>query len=347
MIYDDLERQQEVYLRAKVSALAARLESLPPDGSRGDWQNQLQREEPLLARLGIYDRRNLVDSAPAEDGGDTPAHRAVVPFQNARGAAYAEFELAQGEPEALVAGARTASMVSAMGGILVFLLALFGAWGAGRLKTEGRLEAESEQQSRFEAMSMALAKEFEAAAGAMKAIPAPESTELVPYETGRLDRLASELGLLATSATPSYTNVDSRVLVDWVSQRAEGVKIASGSPAIRFASDANLLGEAMLRLVRNAAEANPEGEVQVEFLRPTGSAVTIQVLDTGPGLRPEAVPRLYDPFFTTKTPAGLGLGLTVARKLVTALGGSLAVESKPEGGTAAEIRLENISTSPV
>lgn len=326
LIYDDLERQQELYYRSKVAALTARLETLPPGASRSEWQNALQREEPLLTRLGLYDRRVFDDVQEVSDSSEPQPFRAVVPYQDGRGTVFAEFQLARGQPEMLVEAARAASLVSAAGGVLVFVLGLFGAWGAGRLKTVGRAEAELEHNARIETISAVLAKEFEAAAGALNALPEPESTELVPYPKARAERVAAELSLLSSTPTPAIAAVDSAALVGWVRQRAENVKLVAGSEALRFASDPNLLGEAVLRLVRNAAEAKPEGEVRIDFISPKPNAVTIRVSDSA-----------------AKGAVGAGLTLPVARKLVSALGGTVSIEE----GAPAEIRLENISVSPV
>lgn len=347
VIYDDLERQQQLAMRARISSLAARLASLPPDGSRSDWQMALQREDPAISRLGIYERRDLITPRPPEDD-ETHPQRAIVPFQTPQGTAFAEIELDDGEPQALVAEARYAAAFSAAGGVLAFALSIFSVWASGRFQAEAKAAAEVEQQSRFETMSLALAKEFAAAAGALKALPAPspEATGIVPYEPARLDRLVSELELLSAQQSPAYAAVDSLSLVRWVQERCPDAKLTSSPGGLRFASDAKLLGEALLRLVRNAVEANPEGEVRLEFLRPTGNAVTIRVADMGPGFAPDLLPRLNEPFLTTK-PAGLGLGLSVARKMINALSGKLVIEPNSGGGTVAEIRLENISTTAV
>ena len=60
--------------------------------------------------------------------------------------------------------------------------------------------------------------------------------------------------------------------------------------------------------------------------------VAIVVADTGPGIPPERLARVFDPYFTTKG-NGLGLGLTIARRIVEAHGGSIEVESGPGRGT--------------
>ena len=62
------------------------------------------------------------------------------------------------------------------------------------------------------------------------------------------------------------------------------------------------------------------------------------VSDTGPGIAPDDLARVLDPFFSTKVD-GTGLGLPIARQIATAHGGSLRIDSRPGEGTRVEVRL--------
>ena len=84
-------------------------------------------------------------------------------------------------------------------------------------------------------------------------------------------------------------------------------------------------------LVQNAVEACPEtgGRVRVRGAR-EGDEVVISVKDNGPGVRPEDAQRIFTPFFTTKGPGrGMGMGLTIAWRVVQSLAGSLEVRPGP------------------
>jgi C4-dicarboxylate-specific signal transduction histidine kinase len=107
--------------------------------------------------------------------------------------------------------------------------------------------------------------------------------------------------------------------------------------------DANQLQEALLHLVQNAeqamAAAHGRGTLTIRVL-PSPAGVRLEVADDGPGVPPEDLPRIFNPFFTTKPPGeGRGLGLSVAYSIVTAHEGRLSVENRPEGGAVCVIEL--------
>ena len=68
-------------------------------------------------------------------------------------------------------------------------------------------------------------------------------------------------------------------------------------------------------------------------LRLSAEPNVLRVADTGPGIDPDAIDRLFNPFFTTRS-TGTGLGLAIVHRLVDAHGGSIAVENLPAGGAA-------------
>jgi two-component system, NtrC family, sensor kinase len=93
--------------------------------------------------------------------------------------------------------------------------------------------------------------------------------------------------------------------------------------------------QVVTNLVQNAIEAVPEGtgRVRVEG-RVDGDHLVLSVKDNGPGIPPDVVGRLFTPFFTTKGPGrGVGLGLTITRRVVQSLRGTLTVQSVVGQGT--------------
>ena len=101
--------------------------------------------------------------------------------------------------------------------------------------------------------------------------------------------------------------------------------------------------QVLLNLVRNACEAMPEGgrvQVRAQWLDQQGE-FRIAVRDTGPGIAPEHVPKLFTPFFTTKSVGkGTGLGLPICYGIVKMHRGSIAARGNSDGpGTTFEITL--------
>jgi signal transduction histidine kinase len=98
----------------------------------------------------------------------------------------------------------------------------------------------------------------------------------------------------------------------------------------------------LTNLIQNAVEAAPDdGTGYVEITgEATETEVTLSIRDNGPGVKPEDRARIFTPFFTTKAPgAGMGMGLTIAWRVVQALGGTLSEEGSPGQGACFVMRL--------
>jgi len=110
--------------------------------------------------------------------------------------------------------------------------------------------------------------------------------------------------------------------------------LAAGIPAV--AGDRVALEQVLVNLVLNACEAMASAPEERRRLSVStsvgpGPSVLVSVADGGPGIPPEAMPRLFDSFFTTKE-EGLGLGLSIARSILEAHGGTLrAANREPHG----------------
>jgi signal transduction histidine kinase len=102
--------------------------------------------------------------------------------------------------------------------------------------------------------------------------------------------------------------------------------------------DNESLKQVYLNLVLNALEAMSEGGVLAVAVAERGGHIEVRIGDTGPGMTPEVVARLGNPFFTTRA-QGSGLGLFLSRRLVESGGGSLRIESAPGKGTVCTVLL--------
>jgi C4-dicarboxylate-specific signal transduction histidine kinase len=125
------------------------------------------------------------------------------------------------------------------------------------------------------------------------------------------------------------------------------VELVDGLPGVRY--DGPQLQQALLNLLVNAAEAvegRQHRRVTVET-KPDESrrSAVLEITDTGAGISAEHLPRIFDPFFTTKDrPECLGLGLTIARSIVEAHGGSIEVKTRPGEGTTIMVVLPGSNT---
>ena len=111
------------------------------------------------------------------------------------------------------------------------------------------------------------------------------------------------------------------------------------------------LAQVFLNLLLNAAQAIPEGDPSTHEVRITARAaegrVEVEIRDTGAGIPADVLPRLFDPFFTTrKVGAGRGLGLSVCHGIVSVHGGRIAVESTVGKGSTFTVSLPIAAAAP-
>lgn len=132
------------------------------------------------------------------------------------------------------------------------------------------------------------------------------------------------------------------ILADGRVHRAQ-VKFDLAAPLPLVFIDSVQIQHVILNLVRNGLEAPAvAGAAARELTVRTGVGsdgdVEIAVIDNGPGLSPQALERIFDPFFSTK-PEGTGLGLAISNTVVRAHGGSLTYSANNPGGACFSIRL--------
>jgi two-component system, LuxR family, sensor kinase FixL len=100
--------------------------------------------------------------------------------------------------------------------------------------------------------------------------------------------------------------------------------------------------QVLLNLMRNAIEAMHDSarkELLVVTKEVDGDMIEVSVADTGPGLSDEIADRLFQPFVTTK-PSGMGVGLSISKRIIEAHGGEMWAEPNPGGGTVFRFTLQ-------
>lgn len=130
------------------------------------------------------------------------------------------------------------------------------------------------------------------------------------------------------------------------------VEVAPRLPPVR--GTAGSLAQLLLNLLLNAVQAFPHAAsgdpprvvLRAEALGQDGRAlVALRVIDNGPGITAEALPRVFDPGFTTKA-GGSGLGLAICRQIALAHGGEISIESQAGRGTTVSVLLPAASARP-
>jgi signal transduction histidine kinase len=114
------------------------------------------------------------------------------------------------------------------------------------------------------------------------------------------------------------------------------------APLVRASS--HQLGQVFVSLLINAAQALPAGSpdahhVGVELDTGERGWARVAIADTGSGISAEVLPRIFEPLFSTKRGAGMGIGLAIVREVIEELGGRISVESEPGRGTLFIIEL--------
>jgi signal transduction histidine kinase len=122
------------------------------------------------------------------------------------------------------------------------------------------------------------------------------------------------------------------------------LKVEPPGDSVRLRSDRLKLVRIVGNLLGNAIKYTQTGGVTVTTALEPNNAALIRVRDTGVGIAPEQVGRIFDEFVQLSNPErdrskGCGLGLAICHRLVKALGGSIAVESQPGDGSAFTVRL--------
>ena len=187
--------------------------------------------------------------------------------------------------------------------------------------------------------------------------PVQEALDQTALACARAAFLSSQLLTFAKGGAPVRRLYSvARLVMDAVHLARAGAQTSIDvniSGDLWFAEvDPSQIGQVLHNILLNARQAMPEGgiiEVQAEnALEPapgSGPRVKISIRDYGHGISADVLPRIFDPYFTTK-PGGSGLGLATAYAIIAKHGGTLSVESKPGRGTVFTIDLPASQARP-
>ncbi len=174
-----------------------------------------------------------------------------------------------------------------------------------------------------------------------------ETAETMISEVDRLNRVITQLLEFARPMTMKRAPTSPAVVIRHVLRTIEGqaaqkgIRIETDIPAApaEIPLDADRMSQVLLNLLLNAVAATDAGgTIRISLAQQDDRTVRIAIADTGAGIRREDLPRVFDPYFTTK-PSGTGLGLPIVQKIVEAHDGAIHIASEVGTGTTVTLLL--------
>ncbi|MDR2110179.1 MAG: HAMP domain-containing histidine kinase [Spirochaetaceae bacterium] len=173
-----------------------------------------------------------------------------------------------------------------------------------------------------------------------------EELEIINEEVDRLSALIYRVNDYLREAEGNRIPINSYDLIRDISRRLRGRNIIRDD-AIRdgiIFMDADRARSVFENIIRNALESGGrEDAVEVSITR-SGGKVIIGVLDRGTGIKETDLKRVFDPFFTSKS-TGTGIGLSISKRFIEAVKGSIGLENREDGGTLVKIILAEYGTA--
>jgi signal transduction histidine kinase len=179
--------------------------------------------------------------------------------------------------------------------------------------------------------------------------------ETIATQVERITKLMNQLLTFARRGPANFRPMDlQRVVTDCLESVQE--RLSRYRIQVVFERDEELpeihgdrdqMMQVLLNLVLNAVQAMPEGgTLRMAAVPEGGQHIRLRVADTGHGIPPDVLPKIFEPFVTTKERGqGTGLGLTVVLGIIQEHGGSITVDSLPGQGTTFTLLLPRVAPS--
>jgi signal transduction histidine kinase len=177
------------------------------------------------------------------------------------------------------------------------------------------------------------------------ALPAAQRPyiEGIREETQALGEIVTQFLSFAGPSPLALAPVDLRTIVQRAAEDAPAARLTVSGEFVSVDADEVLLRQAISNLLRNSVEAcsaqKQTAAIDVHaHVDRAHRVVHLTVADNGPGIAPDALPRIFSPFFTQR-PGGTGLGLAIVQKVIVSHNGRISAANRPEGGAAFTVTL--------
>ena len=167
--------------------------------------------------------------------------------------------------------------------------------------------------------------------------------DIVDEEANRLNRIVSDLLAFARPGEPRLVRESLESVLEGATDAATAalgcevsLEIPCALPLLQL--DPQLMRQALINLMSNAAQARPGCAVRVRAIEQPRGWACVEVSDEGPGIAPALAAQIFQPFFTTR-PQGTGLGLAIVKRIVEAHGGQIDFRADAPRGTTFTVRL--------
>jgi two-component system phosphate regulon sensor histidine kinase PhoR len=311
-----------------------------------DQAEAMLRRRPQADRLDAYGIPGFDEHGRSLEPKDWPLSRALLTGESVRDE---RIRVERDDGSFLTLEANASPIRDAKGGISAAVVVF---WDVSEREQRERAEREfiTNAAHQLQTPVASIVSAVEVLVGGAKDDPEDRERFLghLERESSRLVRILRSLLVLARTQlageSVELAPVALRPLLDAIAldlQPARGVEIVVRSPAgLTVLSNGDLLEQAVGNLAGNSARHTARGRIVLSAAR-TRDGLRIEVADSGPGIDPADVERLFQRFArgTEVDSNGFGLGLAIVRQAVTALGGEISLAPRRGGGTVARIVL--------
>jgi signal transduction histidine kinase len=168
--------------------------------------------------------------------------------------------------------------------------------------------------------------------------------EIICLEADRLEKILQEILIFSKEAVSHCAPADINAIIlealdllqEILTAKEIQVETQLATQTVTAEFDPFQMKQVMINLFTNAEEAMERGgrlKVTTAQVTTPDPKIRIEIEDTGPGIPPDAMANIFNPFFTTKS-TGTGIGLAIVHRIITSHRGTIEVKNKPEGGAS-------------